>query len=67
MLFLYRCWEQGLGDKCCAHAGQGGGEAGLECKSLFPCCGAVSKHIVLEDGNIYLYWTNYIFVCHFMK
>ena len=39
------CW----GDKCCAHAGQGVGEAGLECKSLFPCFGAVAIQSVVEE------------------
>ena len=29
--------------------------------------GAMSKQSVWEERNIYLSWTNYIFVCHFIK
>ena len=58
----------GGGDKCCAHAGQGvewRGWAGMQVS--FPCFGAETKQHVLEQENIYLSWTNYIFVCYFIK
>ena len=49
------------GNKCCAHVGREGREAGLGCKSLFSF-GAVSKQHVLEEGNIYLFGPN-IYLC----
>ena len=66
LIFLYRYWVQGLGDKwrdkCCAHARQGSEEAGLGCKSLFPCCNAVSKQKCF-GGRKYVFLLDQLYIC----